>query len=103
MKIARWMVLSLLACLAFGCADASDEELADGTSDDSAPVDVTSPDADPCANADEDGDGVSTVSGCDMSTPEAALACYARLREACSLDVQIHRRGKVETITYEIE
>jgi len=104
MRITRWIVLSLLASLALGCADASDEELSDETSDDSAPVDVTSPSSDPCANADlVDGDGVSTVSGADMSTEEAALAAYARLREACSLDVQVNRRGKPLTISFEIK
>jgi len=103
MKITRWMVPSLLACLAFGCADASDEEPADGTSDESNPVDVASPEPDPCASASEDGDGVSTVNGFDMSTPEAALEAYARLRVACNVEVTLHRRGKPLTINFPIK
>lgn len=105
MQNPRWTALSLLACsaLAFGCADASDEELTDESSDDSAPADVTRPDADLCANAKlverQDGDSV----GYDMSTPENALAAYACLREAPRIDVQVDRRGKPATIEFEIK
>jgi hypothetical protein len=101
------MVLSLLAALAFGCADASDEEATDESSDDSATVDVTDPAPDPCVYGELDGtegsDGVSTVSGYDMSTPEAALAAYTRLREACGLKATVNRRGKPLTIEYPIK
>jgi len=103
MKITRWMILSLLAALAFGCGDVADEELTDESSDDSDPVEVAAPAPDPCANPDGDGDGVSTVSGYDMSTREAALEAYARLRVACNLDVQINRRGKPTTIEIPIK
>jgi hypothetical protein len=102
MRTTRWLVLSLLAsaALALGCADASDEELPDQTSDDAPTVDVAKPD--PCAPTETDGDVVDSVSGYDMSTPEAALEAYARLREASSCTATVTRRGKELNIQYEI-
>lgn len=91
MRTTRWLVLSLLACgaLAFGCADASDEEITE-PSDDSATDDVTTPTPVPCEEL-------------DTSTPEGALAAYSCLREANRIDVQVNRRGKPDTIDIQIK
>ncbi|HKO91020.1 MAG TPA: hypothetical protein VJU61_07710 [Polyangiaceae bacterium] len=103
MKTTHSMVLCLLVCnaLAFGCGDTFDEEIPDEASDEASneatPVDVTSPDADPCA---EDVEGLDAY---DLRTREAALEAYARLRVACSGTVHLDRRGKPDTIEIEIK
>ena len=103
MTTTRWLVLSLLAsaALALGCADASDEEIPDETSDDSPSVDAAKPD--PCADLVSTEDGVSTVSGADLTTPEAALAAYNCLRDAPRIDARVDRRGKPTTIEIPIK
>jgi general secretion pathway protein C len=51
----------------------------------------------------QNGDRLETINGFEMSNPQKALEAYARLQTATSLTVQLTRRGKPLTITYQIK
>ena len=51
----------------------------------------------------QNGDTVKTINGNDMSTPDAALALYSKLRNASHLSVQVERRGEAQTMDYTIK
>ena len=48
------------------------------------------------------GDTIQSIDGIDITSPETALAIYAKLRNATELSVRIVRRGRPLTLTYEI-
>jgi general secretion pathway protein C len=51
----------------------------------------------------QNGDTVKSINGNDMSTPDAALALYSKLRNASHLSVQVERRGENQTMDYTIK
>jgi hypothetical protein len=50
----------------------------------------------------KNGDTVFRINGFDLTTPDQALAAYARLRTAATLTVEISRRGAPLTLEYRI-
>jgi general secretion pathway protein C len=50
----------------------------------------------------QNGDILKAINGSDMSTPDAALSLYTKLRNASHLSVQIERRGQAMTMGYTI-
>ena len=51
----------------------------------------------------QNGDTIKGINGNDMTTPDAALALYSKLRNASHLSVQVERRGAMETMDYTIK
>jgi hypothetical protein len=51
----------------------------------------------------ENGDRVQTINGLDLRSPERALEAYARLRTADHLVMQVNRRGREESIDFNIK
>jgi general secretion pathway protein C len=50
----------------------------------------------------QNGDTIKAINGNDMTTPDAALALYSKLRNASHLSVQVERRGETVTMDYSI-
>lgn len=50
----------------------------------------------------QNGDTIKAINGSDMTTPDAALALYTKLRNASHLSVQVERRGETVTLDYTI-
>ncbi len=50
----------------------------------------------------QNGDTIKAINGSDMTTPDAALALYTKLRNASHLSVQVERRGETVTLDYSI-
>ena len=50
----------------------------------------------------QNGDTVKAINGNDMTTPDAALALYSKLRAASHLSVQVERRGETVALDYTI-
>jgi general secretion pathway protein C len=50
----------------------------------------------------QNGDNIKAINGSDMTTPDAALALYSKLRNASHLSVQVERRGENITLDYTI-
>jgi general secretion pathway protein C len=50
----------------------------------------------------QNGDTIRAINGSEMSTPDAALALYSKLRNASHLSVQVERRGETVTLDYAI-
>lgn len=50
----------------------------------------------------QNGDTIKQINGSDMTTPDAALALYTKLRNASHLSVQVERRGETVTLDYSI-
>jgi general secretion pathway protein C len=50
----------------------------------------------------QNGDTIKAINGNDMTTPDAALALYTKLRNASHLSVQVERRGETVTMDYTI-
>jgi general secretion pathway protein C len=50
----------------------------------------------------QNGDTIKAINGNDMTTPDAALALYSKLRNASHLSVQVERRGELQTMDYVI-
>jgi general secretion pathway protein C len=50
----------------------------------------------------QNGDTITAINGSDMSTPDAALALYTKLRNASHLSAQVERRGEKVTLDYTI-
>ena len=48
------------------------------------------------------GDTISAINGFDLTTPDKALEVYTKVREASNLSVSVIRRGKPETMNYNI-
>jgi general secretion pathway protein C len=48
------------------------------------------------------GDTISSVNGFDLSSPDKALEVYTKVREASNLSVSVIRRGKPQTLNYNI-
>jgi general secretion pathway protein C len=51
----------------------------------------------------QNGDTIKAINGNDMTTPDAALALYSKLRSASHLSVQVERRGEAQTMDYTIK
>jgi len=51
----------------------------------------------------QNGDTIKGINGNDMTTPDAALALYSKLRSASHLSVSIERRGEAQTMDYTIK
>ena len=51
----------------------------------------------------QNGDTIKAINGSDMTTPDAALALYSKLRNASHLSVQVERRGELQTMDYIIK
>jgi general secretion pathway protein C len=51
----------------------------------------------------QNGDTIKAINGNDMTTPDAALALYSKLRSASHLSVSIDRRGETQTMDYTIK
>lgn len=50
----------------------------------------------------QNGDTIKAINGSEMTTPDAALALYTKLRNASHLSVQVERRGQTVTLDYSI-
>jgi general secretion pathway protein C len=50
----------------------------------------------------QNGDTIKAINGSEMTTPDAALALYTKLRSASHLSVQVERRGQTVTLDYSI-
>ncbi len=50
----------------------------------------------------QNGDTLKSINGNDMTTPDAALALYSKLRNASHLSVQVERRGETVPLDYTI-
>jgi general secretion pathway protein C len=50
----------------------------------------------------QNGDTITAINGSDMSTPDAALALYTKLRNASHLSAQVERHGEKATLDYTI-
>jgi general secretion pathway protein C len=50
----------------------------------------------------QNGDTIKAINGSEMTTPDAALALYTKLRNASHLSVQVERRGETVTLDYTI-
>jgi general secretion pathway protein C len=50
----------------------------------------------------QNGDTVKAINGSEMTTPDAALGLYTKLRSASHLSVQVERRGETLTLDYTI-
>lgn len=48
------------------------------------------------------GDTISAINGFELTTPDKALEVYTKVREASNLSVSVIRRGKPETMNYNI-
>lgn len=48
------------------------------------------------------GDVVRQVAGKPMTSPDQALEAYASIRKATSVNVEIERKGKTQTVTYQL-
>jgi general secretion pathway protein C len=51
----------------------------------------------------QNGDTIKAINGNDMTTPDAALALYSKLRSASHLSVSVERRGENQTMDYTIK
>jgi general secretion pathway protein C len=51
----------------------------------------------------QNGDTIKAINGNDMTTPDAALALYSKLRNASHLSVSVERRGEAQTMDYTIK
>jgi general secretion pathway protein C len=51
----------------------------------------------------QNGDTIKAINGNDMTTPDAALALYSKLRNASHLSVSVERRGENQTMDYTIK
>jgi len=95
------LILLVVGALALACGADWDEAIDEHTS---------SSEGDPSEKAapSESADDTETVEACnqedvDVSSPEAALAGYARLRNSTPCTVEVTRRGKQVTVEYSIE
>jgi len=50
----------------------------------------------------QNGDTIKQINGSEMTTPDAALGLYTKLRNASHLSVQVERRGETVTLDYTI-
>jgi general secretion pathway protein C len=50
----------------------------------------------------QNGDTIKAINGSEMTTPDAALGLYTKLRSASHLSVQVERRGETVTLDYTI-
>jgi general secretion pathway protein C len=50
----------------------------------------------------QNGDTIKAINGSEMTTPDAALGLYTKLRSASHLSVQVERRGETVTLDYSI-
>ena len=50
----------------------------------------------------EDGDGLESINGFDVTNPTLAVTAYARLRTASHLDVKVRRHGKKMSLRYNL-
>jgi len=50
----------------------------------------------------QNGDTIKAINGSEMTTPDAALGLYTKLRNASHLSVQVDRRGETLTLDYTI-
>jgi general secretion pathway protein C len=50
----------------------------------------------------QNGDTIKGINGSEMTTPDAALGLYTKLRNASHLSVQVERRGETVTLDYSI-
>jgi general secretion pathway protein C len=50
----------------------------------------------------QNGDTIKAINGSEMTTPDAALALYTKLRNASHLSVQVERRGETVALDYTI-
>jgi general secretion pathway protein C len=50
----------------------------------------------------QNGDTIKAINGSEMTTPDAALGLYTKLRNASHLSVQVERRGETVTLDYTI-
>jgi general secretion pathway protein C len=50
----------------------------------------------------QNGDTIKAINGSEMTTPDAALGLYTKLRNASHLSVQVERRGETVTLDYSI-
>ncbi len=50
----------------------------------------------------QNGDTIKVINGNEMTTPDAALGLYSKLRSASHLSVQVERRGETVTLDYTI-
>ena len=51
----------------------------------------------------QNGDTLKAVNGAELSTPDAALSLYTKLRSASHLSLQVERGGATQTLDYVIE
>jgi general secretion pathway protein C len=51
----------------------------------------------------QNGDTLKAVNGTELSSPDAALALYTKLRTASHLSVQVERQGALQTLDYTIQ
>ncbi len=51
----------------------------------------------------QNGDTIKAINGSDMTTPDAALALYTKLRNASHLSVTVDRRGETVPLDYTIQ
>jgi general secretion pathway protein C len=51
----------------------------------------------------QNGDTIKAINGSEMTTPDAALGLYTKLRNASHLGVQVERRGETVTLDYTIK
>ena len=51
----------------------------------------------------QNGDLLKTINGYDMSSPDAALEAYTRLRSAGDLTVSVTRRGRAMNLEYQVQ
>ncbi|MGZ3442306.1 MAG: type II secretion system protein GspC, partial [Polyangia bacterium] len=50
----------------------------------------------------QNGDTIKAINGSEMTTPDAALGLYTKLRNASHLSVQVERRGETVALDYTI-
>jgi general secretion pathway protein C len=51
----------------------------------------------------QNGDTIKAVNGSELTTPDAALALYMKLRTASHLSLQVERQGATQTLDYVIQ
>lgn len=51
----------------------------------------------------QNGDTIKSINGSEMTTPDAALALYTKLRNASHLSVSVDRRGETVALDYSIQ
>ena len=50
----------------------------------------------------QNGDIVQRINGYEMNSPDKALEIYSKLKDSQAITVDIVRRGKAQTMTYQI-